>query len=53
MKRNQYDEKLMELLDLSLRREAQVIAALDAARDVLDRITHDQSHCPDILDSSM
>lgn len=53
MKKGYYEEKLLELLDLSIRREAQVSAVLENIRDVLDCTAYEKSNCPDRQDWSM
>lgn len=53
MKKGYYEEKLLELLDLSIRREEQISAALDAIRRTLERSEREKSDCPDRQDWSM
>lgn len=53
MKKGYYEEKLLELLDLSIRREEQISAALDAIRRTLERSDCEKSDSPDNQDCSM
>ena len=53
MKKGYYEEKLIELLDLSIRREEQISAILDAIRRALERSGCEKSNCPDRQDWSM
>lgn len=53
MKNGYYEEKLLELLDLSIRREEQISAALDAIRRTLERSGCEKSDSPDNQDCSM
>lgn len=53
MKKGYYEEKLLELLDLNIRREEQISAALDAIRRTLERSGCEKSDSPDNQDCSM
>lgn len=53
MKKGYYEEKLLELLDLSIRREEQISAALDAIRRTLECSGCEKSDSTDNHDCSM
>ena len=53
MKKGYYEEKLLELLDLSIRREEQISAALDAIRRTLECSEREKSDSTDNHDCSM
>lgn len=53
MKKGYYEEKLLELLDLSIRREEQISTALDAIRRALERAECEKPDSTDNQDCSM
>ena len=53
MKNGYYEEKLLELLELSILREEQVAAALADIRDALERTSYTKSHSTDNQDCSI
>lgn len=53
MKKGCYEEKLLELLDLNIRREEQISATLDAIRLALERAECEKSDSPYNQDCSM